>query len=595
MKKNLFAIIILLAAISCQQEETGNLPTGKTPLTLGSINVTGDARSRAEAATDFFKPGDVLSIYVTPDGLSPAEHFATWSAAGGFSTPNPVIYLEDVYNAVDDQQTVLIAATFGSSDLVEDQSTEDKYHAADFIFGGLTVNPAEKTLECATMTHERAQLIINISKGGGWNSDEDFRSHFIDARVHTNYISTVLPYITQQENGDIRLACIMSYSYIPTAAGAPILTLTVPGNSGKKRTLKLATAIEAPKSGQNITINATYHNLGTFEGITAGLNEWQDVENHELPALSPEALEKMKAERTRFLEWAQNDGWQTEDFTLQCDINLEGIPFEPIAGLEKTFDGSGHTISGLVIDKKDDYNIGLFSIIDESGTVHNLTVNGDITGNSSVGGIAGSNDGTITGCNFRGTITSSYSVGGITGINNGLIAGCRVTESILTGSDGIGGIAGSNETTAHGIIACLATGVTLNGTSTIFVFQGGITAGNSNHLTACVAAPTAMISAANTTYAGGIAGINYTSATATTCYWRTPKDESSGYTTAIVDDYNEQPQSPNCPSFPYGTKLTAQDIAALNTAIEAAITAGTPCDFRWAAADNAIGADIYKK
>ena len=118
-----------------------------------------------------------------------------------------------------------------------------------------------------------------------------------------------------------------------------------------------------------------------------------------------------------------------------------------------TFDGKGHTISGLTIDSDAEY-VGLFGCIGEGGTVKNLTLTDNtIRINRSaiytfVGGICGENRGSITNCSNSGIVnvnggTYTY-VGGICGRNyGGSIENCD-NSSDVTGTDTVGGICGRN-------------------------------------------------------------------------------------------------------------------------------------------------------
>lgn len=132
--------------------------------------------------------------------------------------------------------------------------------------------------------------------------------------------------------------------------------------------------------------------------------------------------------------------------TLTADITLSG-EFTPIPTFGGTFDGAGHTISGLRITGDGSYT-GLFRYIQRGGLVKNLNVKGTIspTGSGSyAGGIAGSNSGNITGCSFEGTLKGTDHIGSIAGINekSGLITGCTASGAV-SGSHFTGGIAGSS-------------------------------------------------------------------------------------------------------------------------------------------------------
>ncbi|WP_302770481.1 S-layer homology domain-containing protein [Anaerotignum lactatifermentans] len=116
-----------------------------------------------------------------------------------------------------------------------------------------------------------------------------------------------------------------------------------------------------------------------------------------------------------------------------------------------TFDGNGHTISGLYVDS-DAQNVGLFGCVGTNGKIQNVgvvdsyisaTANGAI-----VGGVCGRNyRGTIENCYNTGTVTGSgINVGGVCGGNSWNIINCYNTGKVSTTDDGacVGGVCGYN-------------------------------------------------------------------------------------------------------------------------------------------------------
>jgi len=142
-----------------------------------------------------------------------------------------------------------------------------------------------------------------------------------------------------------------------------------------------------------------------------------------------------------------------------------------------TYDGEGHTISGIRIYKDgtsqlDNYQ-GLFGDVGGSGTVRNVILSDSrITGFDSVGGIAGYSFGTVEGCTVTANVClhivqvlANY-FGGIVGHNRGKIY-CCVSRACITLKSGIsptlngfGGIAGHN-LGSKTITDCIAEGVTI--------------------------------------------------------------------------------------------------------------------------------------
>ena len=134
----------------------------------------------------------------------------------------------------------------------------------------------------------------------------------------------------------------------------------------------------------------------------------------------------------------------TEDIDLSEYENL----FIPI--MDGTFDGGGHTITGIRLQEEmSDY--GFFRYVGPNGTVANLTVEATVTSGEdqeNIGIIAGDNKGTIRGCTSRGTLNGQTNVGGIAGKNEttGTISRCG-NEAEVDGKQATGGITGYNEGT----------------------------------------------------------------------------------------------------------------------------------------------------
>lgn len=133
--------------------------------------------------------------------------------------------------------------------------------------------------------------------------------------------------------------------------------------------------------------------------------------------------------------------------TLERDLDLSGTDFEPVPIFSGSFDGKGHTISGLSITA-DGSAQGLFRYLTADAVVRDLSVQGEIdpgcSGNE-IGAVAGRNEGQILNCSFSGTVSGGDYVGGIAGTNavTGIIDSCR-TNGDIYGDHFVGGIAGEN-------------------------------------------------------------------------------------------------------------------------------------------------------
>ena len=122
------------------------------------------------------------------------------------------------------------------------------------------------------------------------------------------------------------------------------------------------------------------------------------------------------------------------DYVLMNDIDCSmtagwnsGLGFEPISLFSGTFDGNGHIISGLYINRPSTLNVGLFSSV--QGVVKNVNlVNVNITGGQYVGAFAGS----CSSC-LLSNLHSSGNVSGVTNTVGGLI-GIMAGDSDLNDS-----------------------------------------------------------------------------------------------------------------------------------------------------------------
>ena len=150
----------------------------------------------------------------------------------------------------------------------------------------------------------------------------------------------------------------------------------------------------------------------------------------------------------KFSQQCSLDSWsQGKTVVLEADIDLTSRNFTPIPTFGGTFDGQGHTISGLRLSGSGDTR-GLFRYIQSTGEVRNLKlgVSIDPTGHQdTLGGLAGSNSGKLANCSVQGTIQGKNQIGGIVGSNEagGQLINCQF-EGSVTGEHSAGGVAGQN-------------------------------------------------------------------------------------------------------------------------------------------------------
>ena len=258
-----------------------------------------------------------------------------------------------------------------------------------------------------------------------------------------------------------------------------------------------------------------------------------------------------------------NGGKTDINITLDKNIDLTGKGWTPIGtsfdnSYKGTFDGGGHTITGLTFTTNDEF-AGLFGWLNRAGTVKNVVMEGvQITSNQiyggSIGGVVGYSWGTIENCSVSGSVSGTDCVGGVVGSQKaGSIIGC-CTSATVKGTHYVGGVAGEKWGT---MTACYATGnVTLEIASQKNLYGGGVVGLNGgSRVLACYATGnvTSTGSSTGNVHIGGLFGDSYTTVTA--CYWK--NNQERGYKTA--------PESTKVD----GTYVTWQKaVDAMNTALQ---------------------------
>ena len=226
-----------------------------------------------------------------------------------------------------------------------------------------------------------------------------------------------------------------------------------------------------------------------------------------------------------------NEQWNLGiNITLTADIDLSGIDWTPIGidynhQYKGTFNGGGHTITGLTVTTSDQY-AGLFGYIGSGGTVKDVTLEGvQIATTHSVGdagGVAGYSYGNIENCSVSGSVSVSGMngfAGGVVGYQSGgFLTECSSSATVNAGNKA-GGVAGATNSGAI-LTACYATGsVTLVSNNDIGTyFAGGVVGSNGGScIQACYAWGSVTGSGSGTIYVGGVTGTNDVG-TLTACY-----------------------------------------------------------------------------
>ena len=234
-----------------------------------------------------------------------------------------------------------------------------------------------------------------------------------------------------------------------------------------------------------------------------------------------------------------NGGKTDINITLDKNIDLTGKGWTPIGtdydnSYKGTFDGGGHTITGLTFTTNDEF-AGLFGWLNRAGTVKNVVMEGvQITSNQiyggSIGGVVGYSWGTIENCSVSGSVSGTVYVGGVVGVQiGGSITGCS-SSATVKGTVDVGGVAGQTNSSAT-LTACYATGNVIIEMDTKKNIAGGSLVGMNagSSLLACYATGNVTSTGSSTGYMhiGGFLGNNYTTVTAG--YWKNNHEQGIGY------------------------------------------------------------------
>ena len=509
------ALALLLGLAACTQDEAGFLPEGaegtSIVFTATGLNPAATATAGTRAPVDGNWEG-VQSVAVLMDGTVKAYDVTPSTVDNTSAT----LTSTDPYywtNHKDITVTAWWPYTAGETTppavkVKANQSTQKDFEGSDLIVAdGQTVTYGSPTLR---FTHRTARVTIVLT---------DYTEGL--ASVQMTGLSTegdnpdiIVPY----DKGSNTYTAIVAPQSV--AAGTTFITCTF--TNGKTFVYKMKNATDWQAGGEyTYTVSlAAAKDLG----YTIESNGSYTVYN---------------ADGLLNVAKLVNGGKTDINITLDKNIDLTGKDWTPIGtsfdnSYTGTFDGGGHTITGLTITTKDQF-VGLFGYLDKAGTVKNVVMEGiQITSNhvlmsGNTGGVVGYSWGTIENCSVSGSVSGTNCVGGVVGSQKaGSIIGCS-SSAIVKGTRYVGGVAGEKW---GSMTACYATGnVTLEIDSPKNLSGGGLVGFNGGSgVLACYATGnvTSTGSSTGNVHIGGLLGDNYTTVTA--CYWK--NNQERGYKTA---------------------------------------------------------------
>ena len=509
------AIALLLGIAACTQDEAGFLQEGAegTPIvfTATGLNPAATAIANTRSTVDGDWEG-VQSVAVLMDGTVKAYDVTLTTAdpaSATLTSTDPHYWTNRKDITVTAWWPYTAGETTPSAVKVKaNQSARKDFEGSDLIVAdGQTVTYGSPTLR---FTHRTARVTIVLT---------DYTEGLASVRLTGLSTEGGNPAeITPYDKGSNTYTALVAPQSV--VAGTAFITCTF--TNGKTFVYKMKNATDWQAGGEytyTVSLTAAKDPGYTIEG------------NGSYTVTSADGLMHVAD--------LVNGGKTDINITLDKNIDLTGKDWTPIGtdydnSYKGTFDGGGHTITGLTFTTNDEY-AGLFGWLNRAGTVKNVVMEGvQITSHQiyggSIGGVVGSGWGTIENCSVSGSVSGTVYVGGVVGVQiGGSITGCS-SSATVKGTVDVGGVAGQTNSSAT-LTACYATGNVIIEMDPKKNIAGGSLVGMNagSSLLACYATGNVTSTGSSTGYVhiGGFLGDNYITLTA--CYWKNNHEQGIGY------------------------------------------------------------------
>ena len=548
MRHRLFipaATALLFALAACTQDELAGdnrLPEGEYPVVIRATGLSVEATPQAAPSTRASVDGDWQGVTSVALKMGDAVKEYTVTASTDFKSATLSRENDPYYWTSRDPITVSAWWPFNNADITqmpavkvaEDQSKLADFQNSDFISAeNRKVEFNNPTLE---FTHRTARVTIELKPGTGFTSVAGATVSLVSLSADNGNPTAIKTY---NASGNTYEALTAPQT---VAAGKPFVKVELGGGTFYFRPQNNVVLEAGSRYKYTVKVNTTGL---TLEGCTIG--SWVDGggESGEAKDLgyiydsNTNTYTVYNADGLMNIAELVNGGKSDINITLDKNIDLTGKDWTPIGtdydnSYKGTFDGGGHTITGLTFTTNDEY-AGLFGWLNRAGTVKNVVMEGvQITSNQiyggSIGGVAGYSWGTIENCSVSGSISGTVSVGGVVGVQRDHpITGCS-SSATVKGTINVGGVAGQTIFGAT-LTACYATGnVIIEIDRTENISGGGLVGFNDGiSLLSCYATGNVTSTGSSTGYVhiGGFLGNNYTTVTA--CYWKNNHEQGIGY------------------------------------------------------------------
>ena len=539
------ATALLFALAACTQDELAGdnrLPEGEYPVVIRATGLSVEATPLAAPSTRASVDGDWHGVTSVALKMGDAVKEYTVTASTDFKSATLSRENDPYYWTSRDPITVSAWCPFDKADITqmpavkvaEDQSKLADFQNSDFISAeNRKVEFNNPTLE---FTHRTARVTIELKPGTGFTSVAGATVSLMSLSTDNGNPTAIKTY---NASGNTYEALTAPQT---VAAGKPFVKVELGDGTFYFRPQNNVVLEAGSRYKYTVKVNATGL---TLEGCTIG--SWVDGggESGEAEDLgyiydsNTKTYTVYNANGLMNIAELVNGGKSDINITIDTDIDLTGKDWTPIGtdydnSYKGTFDGGGHTITGLTITTKDQF-VGLFGYLNRAGTVKNVVMEGiQITSNQiyggSIGGVVGYSWGTIENCSVSGSVSGTVYVGGVVGAQiGGSITGCS-SSATVKGTVDVGGVAGQTNSSAT-LTACYATGnVTIEINPAKNIAGGSLVGFNGgSSVLACYATGNVTSTGSSTgkVHIGGFLGNNYTTVTA--CYWKNNHEQGIGY------------------------------------------------------------------
>ncbi|WP_049721334.1 MBG domain-containing protein [Gilvimarinus polysaccharolyticus] len=458
--------------------QIGGLTINRPALTgVGLFGVATGATFSDLSLTGINIVGDVyVGGVVGQDGLSSISDVDVAGDVAGGSGVGGLIGGSNTSSIVGSYSDVNVAGVASSGGLVG-------------LADGLTVNTSYAVGEVSGETYSGG--LVGVLRAAGSITDS-FATGAVEAT--TNYAGGLVGHlenatiVTSWASGEVATAGASSGGLVARDNGGNTYT----NNYWDSFTTAQADATGAGGVVAGITavtgdwsVAETAYSAGSYTGFDFG-NAWFIAEGHSRPMLRAFLSGGGEIHNLYDLQGMAAD--LAGSYTLMTDIDASatastdnadvwgGLGFAPVGNsveFSGDFDGNNHVISNLTINRPEAGYVGLFgrtngAIISDvgltqvnivgtntvgalvgmslNGSISEVFSSGQVTGENTVGGLAGLNDSSVSNSYSVAQVNGDDNVGGLVGTNNfiGSISQSYAT-GVVTGTSSVGGLVGHNE------------------------------------------------------------------------------------------------------------------------------------------------------